>query len=63
MCLDPTHVPSIRPFFKAQLVSDTRVGNLNLNPECKTALDASVAEKYWWELREKNEKETGGVDS
>lgn len=41
-----------------------RMGNLNLIPECKNALYASVPEKYWQELRgEENEEEAGGVDS
>lgn len=41
-----------------------RMGNLNLIPECKIALYASVPEKHWQELRgEENEEEAGGVDS
>lgn len=40
------------------------MGNLNLIPECETAQDATVPEKYWQELRgEENEEEAAGIDS
>lgn len=40
------------------------MGNLNLVPECKTALDATGPEMYWQEPGgEENEEEAGGVVS
>lgn len=47
-----------------KIVSDARMGNLSLIPQCKTTLDVSVPEKHWQELRGKgNEEEAGGIDS